>query len=153
MDTSEWFKVQKQYVYTFVNRWAPFLIRKFYWTSSNRGYISWTSFWPHVIFQKSQSVTENMPKSSGNSTSSRTHNDWGAGRTVLLRRYRSLVRSKLDCWCIVYVSTRQSYLKQLDLIHHLGLRIARGAFRTSPAQSLYVGGTWTTSVLPSFKTV
>ena len=33
------------------------------------------------------------------------------------------------CWLI---------LKQLDPIHHQGLRIALGAFRTSPAQSLYV---------------
>ena len=42
------------------------------------------------------------------------HADWGVDRIILLRLYRSLVRSKLD------------------------LRIALGAFRTSPAQSLYI---------------
>ena len=36
--------------------------------------------------------------------------DWGADRKVLLRLYRSLVRSKLDYGCIVYGSARQSYL-------------------------------------------
>ena len=66
------------------------------------------------------------------------HTDWGADRTVLLRPYRLLVPSKLDYGCIVYGSTRQSYLKQLDPIHHQGLRIALEAFRTSPAQSPYV---------------
>ena len=29
-------------------------------------------------------------------------------------------------------------MKQLDPIHHQGLRITLGAFRTSPAQSLYI---------------
>ena len=65
------------------------------------------------------------------------HTDWGADRIVLLRLYRWLVRSKLDFGCIVYGSARRSVLKQLDPIHHQGLRIALGAFRTSPAQSLY----------------
>ena len=66
------------------------------------------------------------------------HTDWGADRIVLPRLYRSLVRSKLDYGCIVYGSARRSILKQLDPIHHQGLRIALGAFRTSPAQSLNI---------------
>ena len=66
------------------------------------------------------------------------HTDWRADRIVLLRLYRLLVRSKLDYGCIVYGSARRSILKQLDPIHHQGLRIALGAFRTSPAQSLYI---------------
>ena len=66
------------------------------------------------------------------------HTDWGADCIVLLRLFRSLVRSKLDYGCIVYRSARRSVLKQLDPIHHQGLRIALGAFRTSPAQSLYI---------------
>ena len=66
------------------------------------------------------------------------HSDWGADRKVLLRLYRALVRSKLDYGCIVYGSARKSYLQQLDPIHHQGLRLALGAFRTSPKKSLYV---------------
>ena len=34
-------------------------------------------------------------------------------------------------------SARKSYLKSLDTIHHQGLRLALGAFRTSPVESLY----------------
>jgi ribonuclease HI len=64
------------------------------------------------------------------------HTDWGADRKVLLRLYRSLIRSKLDYGCIVYGSARKSYLQMLDTIHHQGLRLALGAFRTSPVESI-----------------
>ena len=67
------------------------------------------------------------------------HTDWGAdkSRPTLLKLYRTLVRSKLDYGCAVYGSTKNYILKLLDPIHHQGLRIALGAFRTSPVQSLY----------------
>ena len=52
--------------------------------------------------------------------------------------YRTIVRSKLDYGSIVYGSARESYLKTLDTIHHQGIRLALGAFRTSPADSLLV---------------
>ena len=66
-----------------------------------------------------------------------SHSDWGGDRTVLLNLYRTLIRSKLDYGSIVYGSARKSYLKSLDTIHHQGLRLALGAFRTSPVESLY----------------
>ena len=62
--------------------------------------------------------------------------DWGADQTVLLRLYRSLIRSKLDYGSIVYGSARWSYLRMLDLILNQGLRLCLGAFRTSPVESL-----------------
>ena len=46
------------------------------------------------------------------------HADWGADRIVLLHLYRALVRSKLDCGCVVYGSARQSILKQLEISFH-----------------------------------
>ena len=66
-----------------------------------------------------------------------SNTNWGGDRSVLLNLYRSLVRSKLDYGSIVYGSARKSYLKSLDTIHHQGLRLALGAFRTSPVESLY----------------
>ena len=50
------------------------------------------------------------------------HTDWGADCIILLCLYRLLVHSKLDYGCIVYRSARWSILKQLDPIHHQGLR-------------------------------
>ena len=67
-----------------------------------------------------------------------SHTTWGADRTTLLLLYRSLIRSKLDYGSIVYGSARKSYLAMLDPLHHQGLRLALGAFRTSPVASLYV---------------
>ena len=66
-----------------------------------------------------------------------SNTNWGGDRSVLLNLYRSLVRSKLDYGSIVYGSARKSYLKCLDTIHHPGLRLALGAFLTSPVESLY----------------
>ena len=65
------------------------------------------------------------------------HTDWGADKSTLLKLYRALVRSKLDYGRAVYGSTKHYILKSLDPIHYQGLRIALGAFRTSPVQSLY----------------
>jgi len=64
--------------------------------------------------------------------------DCDADSTVLLNLYRSLIRSTLDYECIVYGSTRPSYIKLLDTVHHQGLRLSLGTFRTSPVESLYV---------------
>ena len=63
---------------------------------------------------------------------------WGADRTTLLQLYRSLIWSKLDYGSIVYGSARKSFLAMIDPVHHQGLRLALGAFRTSPVASLYV---------------
>ncbi|GBM60753.1 hypothetical protein AVEN_68669-1, partial [Araneus ventricosus] len=39
---------------------------------------------------------------------------------------------------VIYGSAAKSVVQQLDTVHHQGLRLASGAFRTSPVQSLYV---------------
>ncbi|GFO00731.1 RNA-directed DNA polymerase from mobile element jockey [Plakobranchus ocellatus] len=63
--------------------------------------------------------------------------DWGADRATLLRLHRTLVRSKLDYGSVTYGSANKHVLRALDPIHHQGLRIALGAFRTTPIKSLY----------------
>ena len=64
--------------------------------------------------------------------------DWGADSTVLLNLFRSLIRSILDYGCIVYGSARPSYIKLFDAVHHQGLRLSPGAFRTCPVEIMYV---------------
>ena len=85
------------------------------------------SFIPHIKYLKAKCLLKVL-----------SHTSWGADRTTLLKLYRSLVRSKLDYGCIIYGSARKSYLQMLDPIHNQGLRLALGAFRTSPVASLYV---------------
>ena len=57
------------------------------------------------------------------------HTDWGADEKTLLCLYWALVRYELDYGC---GAASNNILKKLDPIHHQGLRIALGAFRTSP---------------------
>ena len=90
------------------------------------------SFLPHITALKKKC------KKALNLLKVVAHSEWGADRKVLLRLYRSLIRSKLDYGSIVYGSARKSYLKILDSIHNEGLRLVLGAFRTSPINSLYV---------------
>ena len=90
------------------------------------------SFIPHIKYLKAKCLKAlNLLKVL-------SHTNWGADRTVLLQLYRSLIRSKLDYGSIVYGSARKSYLRMLDTVHHQGLRLALGAFRTSPVENLYV---------------
>ncbi|GBM69294.1 hypothetical protein AVEN_86628-1 [Araneus ventricosus] len=63
---------------------------------------------------------------------------WGADYFSLQKIYKSLILSKLDYCSIVYGSAAKTVLQSLDSVHHQGLRIISGAFRTSPVQSLYV---------------
>ena len=51
--------------------------------------------------------------------------------------YRTIVRSKLDYVCIVYGTASNTNLRQIDSIHNAGLRLALGAFCTSPVSSMY----------------
>ncbi|GFN92453.1 RNA-directed DNA polymerase from mobile element jockey [Plakobranchus ocellatus] len=64
------------------------------------------------------------------------HTDWGADRATLLKFYRTLVRSKLDYGSVIYGCAKKHVLRNLDPIHHQGLRIALGAFRTLPFKTI-----------------
>ncbi len=61
---------------------------------------------------------------------------WGADRTTLLRLYRSLIRSVLDYGSEVYGSAAPSTLRPINSIHHAGIRLATGAYRTSRIECL-----------------
>ena len=52
----------------------------------------------------------------------------------MLRIYDSLCRSKLR----LYIVVKFVLLRELDVIHNMGLRICAGASKTSPVGSLYV---------------
>ena len=67
-----------------------------------------------------------------------SHTSWGADRTIMLRLHHSLILSKLFYGCEIYSSATTSRLKILDPIHHSGVRLATGAFRSSPVSSLLV---------------
>lgn len=66
-----------------------------------------------------------------------SHTSWGADRLIMLRLYRSIIRSKLDYGCFVYSSAKPNVLQTLDPVHNAALRLCTGAFRSSPVISIY----------------
>ena len=91
----------------------------------------------HLSFKKHISVLKTLCKEALNLIRVVAHLKWGGDRDTLLMLYRTIVRSKLDYGCIVYGTASSANLRQLDSIHNAGLRLALGAFCTSPVSSMY----------------
>ena len=62
---------------------------------------------------------------------------WGADRKLLLKLYMALIKPKLDYGCEAYSSACNTLLASLQPIQNTALRIATGAYRTSPVVSLH----------------
>ena len=72
-----------------------------------------------------------------------SHSSYGADRRSLLILDHSLIRSKLDYASVVYSTAAETDLNSLNSVHHAALRLATGAFRTSPIQRLlHEAGEW-----------
>ena len=91
----------------------------------------------HLSFKKHISVLKTQCKEALNLIRVVAHFKWGVDRDTLLMLYRAIVRSKFDYGCIVYSTASNTNLRQLDSVHNSGLRLALGAFCTSPVSSLY----------------
>ena len=66
------------------------------------------------------------------------HTSWGADRDILLKLYKATVLPILEYGSSIYGSASETSLRMLDPVHHLGLRLATGAFKSSPVESLIV---------------
>ncbi|XP_050064946.1 uncharacterized protein LOC126553875 [Aphis gossypii] len=65
-----------------------------------------------------------------------SYTSWGAHSSVLLKIHKSLILSKIDYGSPLFSSAIQSHLKKLENIHNSGMRLAIGAFRSSPIDSI-----------------
>ena len=90
-----------------------------------------------LSFKKHISVLKTQCKEALNLIRVVAHVKWGGDRDTLLLLYPAIVHSKFDYGCIVYSTASNTNLRQLDSIHNSGLRLAVGAFCTSPVSSLY----------------
>ena len=63
--------------------------------------------------------------------------NWGMCTRSLIIFYKAFIRSKLDYGCEAYGSASKTILAKLDVIQSSALRIALGAFRSSPIISLH----------------
>lgn len=63
---------------------------------------------------------------------------WGADRDPFFLHHRALILLKLEYCSEICSSATEARLRVLDSVLHAGIRIATGAFRTSPIPSLFV---------------
>ena len=66
------------------------------------------------------------------------HTSWGADRKTLKLIYKATTLAIVDYGCHIYGSATQPVLRKLDPVHNEGLRLATGAFRSSPTTSIQV---------------
>ena len=65
-----------------------------------------------------------------------SHTTWGADRKTMMTLYKATVLSIMEYGSPIYSSASDTILKSLDPVHHLGIRLATGAFRSSPTTSI-----------------
>ncbi|KAL4113976.1 hypothetical protein QTP88_017519 [Uroleucon formosanum] len=61
---------------------------------------------------------------------------WGSDQNSLTLIYKSLILSLINYGSVIYGTTKRNLLNTLDPIHNQGIRLATGAFRTSPTDSI-----------------
>ena len=66
-----------------------------------------------------------------------SHKTWGSDSKTLIHLYMSLIKSKLDYGFEAYGTACKSLLASLEPIQNQALRIATGAYRSSPIESLH----------------
>jgi len=79
---------------------------------------------------------KNSCKNKMNVVKTLSHHTWGANQKPLLSIYKSLILSKIKYGSLIYNTAKPNLLKILDPIHNEGIRLAIGAFRTSPTDSI-----------------
>ena len=62
---------------------------------------------------------------------------WGADRTSLLRLHIMLLKPMLEYGSEAYSSAAKSYFEKIEIIQNSALRVATGAFGSSPFSSLH----------------
>ncbi|CAD6232770.1 GSCOCG00012235001-RA-CDS, partial [Cotesia congregata] len=61
---------------------------------------------------------------------------WGSAAQVLIKTYKALIETKLNYGAEIYSSATNSNLKLLNSVQTTALRLAVGAFRSSPTYSI-----------------
>lgn len=65
------------------------------------------------------------------------HKSWGADTITLKLTFKALIMAKLDYGAVIYQSAKTHWLKSLDPVINTGMRIAIGAYHTSPIYRIF----------------
>lgn len=67
-----------------------------------------------------------------------SHHTFGYDRELLLGILKSIVLSVIDYGCVIYDTANQALLNSFNTVINSGIRMAIGAFRTSPVNSMMI---------------
>ncbi|KAE9523133.1 hypothetical protein AGLY_016474 [Aphis glycines] len=66
-----------------------------------------------------------------------SHTSWGGSTSTFIKIHKCLIQSKLNYGAILYKTASNTKLNIIDRVNNSGLRLALGAFRSSPILSIY----------------
>jgi len=66
-----------------------------------------------------------------------THTSWGSDSKSIIKIYNAVIKSKINYGSILYGTAVKSTLKLINTVNINGLRLAIGAFRSSPILRIY----------------
>lgn len=66
-----------------------------------------------------------------------SHTTWGSETETLIIIFKSTIQAKLHYGSIIYNSAKNTLIKCIDSNHNTGIRMAIGAFKSSPIKSIY----------------
>lgn len=137
------FSLSKTYLMQFYQTRAPFLKPQIYLSNALIPEVEIVKFlglywdpkltWiPHIAQLKSKCMKQlNLLRTV-------TAYEWGADMEVGMRLYKAVIRPRLDYGSIVYGSASAAALSSLEVVANEAMRIASGAFKSSPISSLQV---------------
>jgi hypothetical protein len=65
-----------------------------------------------------------------------SHHSWGSDKNSLITKYKAIILAKMEYGAVIYNTAKNKILNILNPIHNQGIRLATGAFRTSPTASI-----------------
>ncbi|VVC39002.1 Reverse transcriptase domain [Cinara cedri] len=65
-----------------------------------------------------------------------SHTTWGGDENTLIKIHRHLIRSRMDYGASIYQSAKPNHHNIVDTTYKTSIRIALGAFRSSPIESI-----------------
>lgn len=65
-----------------------------------------------------------------------SHHSWGSDKNSLISIYKAIILAKMEYGAVIYNTAKNKILNILIPIHNQGIRLATGAFRTSPTASI-----------------
>ncbi|KAL4088962.1 hypothetical protein QTP88_024040 [Uroleucon formosanum] len=66
-----------------------------------------------------------------------SHTTWGSESETLIKIFKSTIQAKLQYGSILFNSAKNTLTKYIDSNHNTGMRMAIGAFKSSPIKSIY----------------